>query len=477
MTLTQVLYALRARWLVAALMLAVVLGATAAVSLSWPKRYAASASVVVDGKPDPVSMMISPNLGTPQFMATQVDILNSDRVAQRAVRNLKLADNPQVRAQWQQATGGAGSIEAWLGANFRRSMEARPSRESNVVTVTYTAPEPRFAAALANAFVQAYIDTVLEMRVNPAREYSAFFDTRLKEAREALEQAQARLSAFQRSKGIVAGDERLDIETARLNELSSQLVALHAISAESRSRQTQASSAQADRLPEVLANPVVAGLKADLSRAEAQLQGLTSRLGDAHPQVQEARANLTELRGKLESETRRVTSGVGVSNLINRDREAQIRAQLDAQRAKVLQLKEVRDEGAVIQRDVENAQRAYDAVQARLTQSSLESQTKLANVYPLTEATPPLEPSSPRIGLNMLVASFVGALLAVAAALGLELGDRRVRDPADLAAAIGVPVIAIVPDARRRRLSARRRDALMHQRVTRSLAAPAGPPR
>jgi chain length determinant protein EpsF len=473
MTIIQFLSALRARWLIAVLLLAAVLVVTAVASLAWPKRYSASASVVVDAKPDPVSAMLYPGLGSPAFMATQVDILQSERVAQRVVRNLKLAESPQVRAQWQDATGGRGTIESWLGETFARSMEVRPSRESNVITVTYKAPDPRFASALANAFVQAYIDVTLDMRVNPAKEYSTFFDTRLKEARDALEKAQTKLSSFQRENSIIATDERLDVENSRLNELSSQLVALQAVSAESTSRQAQAQSAQADRVQDVLNNPVISGIKSDLSRAEVQLETLRARLGEQHPQVVETRANVAELKVKLDNETKRVIGGVTVSATINTQREQQTRNELESQRTKVLRLKAVRDEGQVLARDVENAQRAYDAVQARLTQSSLESQTKLANVFSLTDASTPLEPSSPRTGLNMLLAAFFGTLLSVGVVMALEFMDRRVRDPQDLASAVGVPVVTILPDGHKRLGAAKRQGELTQQRVVGQLAAPA----
>jgi polysaccharide biosynthesis transport protein len=470
MTFGQFLAALRARWLAALAALVLIVGATAVASLVWPKRYSASASVVIDIKPDPVTVLLYPGLGSPQYMATQVDIINSDRVSLRVVRNLKLAENPQVRQQWLDATSGQGSIESWLADSFQRGMEAKPSRESNVITVTYKAPDPRFAAALANAFVQAYMDTTLDMRVNPAKEYSSFFDTRLKEARDALEQAQAKLSSYQRDKSIIATDERLDVENARLSELSSQVVVLQALSAESGSRQVQAQGAASDRVQELLANPLIAGMKAELNRSEVALEQLGSRLGDRHPQVIEARVNVAELRAKLDAESRRVLGGVAVSNNINKSRESQVRAELELQRAKVLRMKAVRDEGQVLARDVENAQRAYDAVQSRLTQTSLESQTRQSNVFRLSEATVPLEPSSPRVGLNLLLAVFVGAMVAVALALGLEFMDRRVRDPQDLGSALGLAVIAVLPDGNKKPGAARRRSLLAQQRVVGRLA-------
>jgi chain length determinant protein EpsF len=457
---------------VALSVLVLVVGVTAVASLLWPKKYSASASVLIDVKPDPISLY--PGIATPSFMATQVDILNSERVAQRVVRNLKLVDNPQVRQQWLDATAGKGSFEAWLADSFQRSMEAKPSRESNVITVTYKAPDPKFAAGLANAFAQAYMDVTLDMRVNPAKEYSTFFDTRLKAAREALETAQTKLSTFQRDNSIIATDERLDIESSRLAELSTQLVGIQALSSESTSRQAQAQGASSDRMQELLSHPLILGLKSDISRGEANLEQLNARLGEQHPQVQEAKANLSELRSKLELETRRVLGGVTVSNNINKSRESKLRADLDAQRTKVLRLKAVRDASQVLARDVDNAQRAYDAVQARLTQTSLESQTKQSNVFLLNEASVPVDPASPRVGLNILVAVFAGTMLAVAAALGLELLDRRVRDPGDLVAVAGVPVLLVLPDGTKGQGLARRRGALAQQRVVGHLAGRAG---
>ena len=445
MTFGQFLSILRARWWVVALVLGLTVATTLLVSLLLPRQYTATASVVVDFKPDPVSAFAFGGGASPAYMATQVDIIRSERVAQRVVRNLNLNENPQVRQQWLDETGGEGNIEVWLASVFQKQMDVVPSRESSVIAVSYKAPDPRFAAGLANAFAQAYIDTALELRTDPARLYSTFFENRAKEARETLEKAQSKVSAFQKQAGIIATDERLDVETARLNELSSQATMMQALLAESASRQAQAQGGQGDRMQEVLNNANVSQLKADISRAEAQLQQLATRLGDKHPQVEEAKASLAELRSRLEAETRKVTGSVTVSANINRQRLAEVQRALQAQRDKVLKMKAVRDEGLVLLRDAENAQRSYDALLQRFTQTSLEGQTTQSNINLLTQATPPLEPSSPRIVLNTLLSIFLGTLLAVGTALLLELKDRRVRNVDDVVEALGLPVLGLMP--------------------------------
>lgn len=454
----------RARWWLLLLVLATTVATAVIVSLNLKKKYMATASIVVDAKPDPVSALIYPGLASPAFMATQVDVLISDRVALRVVRDLKLTDNNEIRDQWQAETGGQGTVEQWLSGVLKGNLDVKPSRESNVISVNYQASDPRFAAALANAFVQAYIATTLELRVDPAKQYNTFFDDRAKAARATLEAAQTRLSAFQRQNGIVVNDERVDVEMARLNELSSQLVTMQALAAESTSRQAQAAGASADRLQEVLNNAVIGQLKSDLNRSEARLQELNTRYGENHPQVVEAKANIAEVRSRIDAETRRVGGGAAVSNTINRQREGETRRALEAQRAKVLRLKSTRDEGSVLMRDLESAQRAFEGVSARLTQSGLESQTTQSNVNMLTQATAPLKPSSPKILVNTGLSVVVGLLLGLGITLLLELLDRRVRSAADVVTALGLPLLGVLPKPGSRRLGARRSLA-MEQRV------------
>src|SRR5690606_21352672 len=102
---------------------------------------------------------------------------------------------------------------------------------------------------------------------------------------------------------------------------------------------------------------------------------------------------------------------------INRQREAEIRREMAKQRQHVLQLSRQRDEIAILQNDVTNAQRAYDTVTQRLAQTSLESQNQITNVMVITPAVRPLGPYGPRIKVNALLALVFGSLFGVALAL------------------------------------------------------------
>jgi polysaccharide biosynthesis transport protein len=464
MTFEQFFATLRARWKVALATLVLIAGGTVAVNMLLPPRYTATASLVIDAKPDPVSSMLYGGGPSPAYLATQINVLQSERVAARVVQTLKLAENPTMRSRWIEATDGKGDINVWVGNLLQQGLEVVPAKDSNVLSVSYDSAEPAFSAALANAFVQAYMDTTVDMRTDPAKQYSTFFDARGKQARERLEAAQTKLSAFQQDKGLVVTNERLDNEAARLNELSSQLVALQAVAVESRSRRSQANQSP-ESAGDVINNPIVAGLRSDLLRYETTLQEMNQRLGSNNPQVLELNARIAATKSRIESESRRVTSSVNLSSNTSDTRVAEVRTALEAQRDKLLRLKAVRDEAAVLERDVQGAQLAYDSIQSRLTATSIESQATMTNLYVLSRATEPSKPSSPKLVRNSLIAVCAGLLLAIGAALAVELFDRRVRTVDDIVTRFDLPVLGILPRPDARRLFRKERLSLMQERV------------
>jgi len=441
MTFQQFLLILWARRKLALSIFGVTVLTTLVISLILPKEYTATTSLVIDVKsPDPIAGMLLQGMMTPGYMATQIDIINSDRVAGRAVRLLGFERNAEAVENWKEASKGKGTLESYYANILQKKLDIKPSRESNVINLNFSGADPQFAAAVANAFAQAYIDTAIEMRVEPARQYSAWFEERQKGLRAALEKAQSRLSAYQQEKGIVVTDDRMiDNETARLNDLTVQLSAAQAQRADASSRQKSGTS---ELSLEVLQNPLIQNLKAEIARAESKLSEVSSNLGKNHPQVQQLEAQLTEQRQQLRQEIGRISGGNAVASKFGIVKQDELKAAIEEQKKRVLSIRSQRDELSVLVNDVETARKAYDAVGQRMTQSNLEGQSQQTNVLVLSPATEPTQHSRPRVFLNVLVSIFLGAMLGVGAALVLELSQRRIRSAEDLALALDLPVLA-----------------------------------
>jgi chain length determinant protein EpsF len=353
---------------------------------------------------------------------------------------LRIDQNPQLVAQWKEATDGNTPLENYYARLLRTGMAVSPARGSNIINLAYAGRDPKFATAVANAYAQAYIDLLIDLRVDPARQYSAWFDERLKKLRADLEKAQGKLSSFQREKGIVASDERVDQEMQRLNSLTSQLATIQGEKVESSSRQKSSGS---ELSPDVQQNPIVVSLKGEIAKAEARLSETSSTMGKNHPVRVQLEGQIAGLKEQLDKEMRRISGGAATATRTSALKEAELMQMIEEQKKQVLALRETRDDIHVLTKDVETAQRAYESVAQRMSQLSLEAQSEQTNVRVLSPAIEPSEPSRPNIPRFIAMSLAGGILMGVLAALGMEYIDRRVRNIADLAIE-GVPMLGVV---------------------------------
>ncbi|MES2320994.1 MAG: chain length determinant protein EpsF [Pseudomonadota bacterium] len=445
MNISQFLLILLARKRIILATLLLTVGLTLAVSSMLPKTYKATASVLLNYKGmDPLTGIVMPSQLLPGYMATQIDIISSKNVAARVVDQLKLAQNPDVLARFNAATGGNGTVRDWLAELLLKNLDVVPSRESSVVEINFKGSDPKFVAGIANAFAEEYQRLSIELKSEPMKKASAYFNEQTKLLRDNVEAAQSRLSKYQQERGIVSVDNRVDNEMNRLNDLSAQLVAAQGQAMEATSRQGMALGAKGAESPDVAANPVVQNLKVQLAGAESRLAEVGGRLGRNHPQYQSLKAEVDKIGAMLNGHVRSASHSVGNNAHILQAREAAIRAALAAQKTRVLELNRGRDELGVLVKDVESAQRAFDAASQRFAQTKIEGQSEQSDISVLNPATPPNGAAGPRVMLNTMLALFLGSMLGLGFALLAEMLDRRVRSESDMAEVLQMPVLGVI---------------------------------
>jgi len=446
MSFYQFIIILLARKKIAVLAFAITVVTTLVISLIMPKSYEASTTLIVNYKgADPVTGMVLPAQLMPGYMATQVDIISSQNVALKVVDQLGLDKSAVVIEAFREATEGEGNVRDWLSGVLLKKLDVRPSRESSVIHVGYEGADPQFVAVIANAFAEAYIQTNLQLKVEPAVRTAEWFSGQVASLRANLVGAQEILSNYQRDKGIVSLDQRLDVESARLAQISQQLVIAESEALDSASRRQEAISTQSiNEHPDILRNPLIQNMKVELSRAEANLAEVKQRLNINHPMYQSALAEVRDLRAKLNQEHKTVTEGLTNTASISEQRVSDLQQAMDEQKSRMLNVNQQRDEMDILQRDVENAQKILNMAMQRFSQTSMEGQANQGDVAILNPAVVPLKHSSPKVLINMLLSVFLGGILAVGLALLAELIDRRVRTPEDISVGLDIPVLGVL---------------------------------
>src|SRR5256885_10680014 len=155
MDLNQYLLALKARRKAFITVLAVTICTAIVVALLIPKRYDAQATILIDARDEqtmaPLHMSPRERSG---YIFTQVDLITSGKVASRVVRDLKLAQQPGMREDWERDTGGVGSIEERVAPNPPEKLKG-DTRAGKILIVKYPSGAPKKAAPILNPLPQA----------------------------------------------------------------------------------------------------------------------------------------------------------------------------------------------------------------------------------------------------------------------------------------------------------------------------------
>jgi uncharacterized protein involved in exopolysaccharide biosynthesis len=426
------------RWIVAVTFVtcvAVALG----VAKMLPERYPAQARVMLDVvKPDPVTGQMLPGALARAYVKTQIEIIKDYRVTGEVVDRLGWATNPAVVAMWQKDTGGDGDIRRWAATRISENTSAAVVEGSNILEIVYESSNPDDAKQIASLIREAYMAASLQLRTDGAGRTAVWYREQAEAARKVLTAAEDAKNRFERANGLVITAGGTEAESTKLASLQQALVAAQSGEA---GQQFQASVAGST-------SAVVDSLKVQLATLNDQIEQAAEKLGTEHPTYKSGIARRNLLMKQLAEETAAARNAGAMQSNASRRTVAELQAQYEAQKAKVLGMKDILDQHAQLQREVDLRRTQYEKAAARTADLQLESNVSESGLVVLGDATGGKERSFPIWRNIIALASAFGLALGIVVALLTEMYARRIRGPEDLRFASKVPVLAVIADTR-----------------------------
>jgi uncharacterized protein involved in exopolysaccharide biosynthesis len=445
MSLSTPLGILRGRWREGILVFSLVLAAVAAAVWTLGEKATAQAAVVLNLKAAEAMATIQlPGGIVTTHIATQVDVMQSERVQLAAIQRTRLADDPAWQRRWRRTAPEGVAFGPWAAGVLARQLKVSPAAESSVLTVSFSDRDPRFAADFANAVVDAFLATTLSMRAERARQDQQYYHEQAAASRRALARAQDSYIAYQRQNGIVVTDEKVNLEVERLRDMNTRLEQLQAEAADKSIRSKRAANAP-ERTAEVLANPVVMTMTEELSRQQAAVSELSARMAHGHPAMQAAEARLRSLAERRDAAIDSVRGAMMGDTSVAQQQLAQLSTAIQKQQDAVMALQSRRAQARLLERDVDNAQRAYDDVMAKTNQAALRIADPQTEASVIQVAHPPAPQTLRRAGVAAGAGLLAATLLACLAMSLREWLDRRVRGAHDILAHLGQPLLLTLP--------------------------------
>lgn len=424
---------------------------TALASLFTTSVYQAETSLLIGfQEDDPVTGRTSQQFVADSYFATQVDLLKSNKVRERAFELLELSEDTKVRNEFEANAPPGVTFSEWVASLWRDKLSVETRASSRVLDLYFEDESSQRATDIANAITRAYRDISLGLTEEPARALQTRYSDFLQSLRDDVSTAQSDLTQARQRLNVIALAEQQGPDTERLRDMNVRLNQLESERDEAQARvrriqqlkrSGQPLTAQAD----ILDSLYVQELKGRLVKLEARQSELSENLGSRHPSMQSLAAELATVKRGLHEEINAYIESQRGQARIATERESALRQSLTNERVDVLDEQGRRDEVSGYERALEAAKQLYDAALANYDQVLGSSRLQQANVSVLHWASPPESPVRPKFFLNVFIGGFLGLILGLCLALGLELTNRRVRGIDDVERELELEVLGQIP--------------------------------
>jgi capsular exopolysaccharide synthesis family protein len=445
--------------------------------------YRATASIALESQEAnvvSVEEVYSLGAGNYQYTQTQFEILKSRNLAERVVRRLELHKHPTFLPDEEQA-------EPWFDFDFKSLLPARekeppiqltqdeldeqaiqwitgdisgnlsvsPVEFSFIVYISYESINRELAAQMVNAVAEEFISGNLETRLLGTLQATDWLGERLADLKLNLRASEHALQDFRDQEGLVDVEGVTGLGGAELRSLSNRLEEVNKarIEAENIKEEVQgmrnASTEQLMTIPAVLRHQLIRELKSEHVRSQRKVDELGKRYGLLHPKMIAAQSDLTAATKELSREVRKVVSGISREYEVALKNEQQLRETWESRKSEMQDFNRIEFQLEELQRDVDTNRQLYDIFFTRIKSVSETGGFEKPHARVLDRALAPNYPVKPNKKLTVILAFILGLMLGCGVSILLDILDNTISSPDDVQEKLGVPLLGVIPKAKR----------------------------
>lgn len=383
-----------------------------------------------------------------EYHLTQLKLIESRSLARRVVEKLGLAQDPEFSTA--RSATGPPPLERVVDA-FLNRVDARRIEHSQFIKVTFEAGRPELAAQAANTLADLFIEDAVRTRAETVAQASSWLAVQIDEERGKVAAAQDALRRLSQETGIVNFEERRALLDQKLKLLGTHLTEGQARRVEKEALYREMLSvADAQDLSTVIGSRTFQEMRMDLSRLEQrESELLGSRHLDQHPEVVKVRAEIAQARSKVAAEAAHIVKASENDYLAAQAQERELARAVEEAKAEALDLNRRGLRYEALKRDLDAGQAVLNSLLTRSKQTDVAQELRASPIRVVDRAAVPTDPIGPRRKRDLAVALFLGLTAGVGTALLLDALDPRIKTPRDVGR-LGVPLLAVVPEARPR---------------------------
>ncbi|AYG65796.1 MULTISPECIES: exopolysaccharide transport family protein [unclassified Rhizobium] len=382
-------------------------------------------------------------------IASQVQILQSADLVKQVITNLKLYDRTEfaagnngsalsdilVKLHLKRAASDKAPEERMLDA-FNSRLQVYQINSSRVIGISFTSRDPDLAASVPNAMAQVYLSMQSGAKLDSNSEATRWLEPEITKLREKVSEAEKKVADYRSANGLLQTSQNSNFATQQLADISTQLAQVRGdrANAEARAqavRNALSTGRSTDTLADVSGSLTIQRLKATESGLESQISDLSTTLMDGHPRLKSLRAQLADIRQQINRETQKILASIENEAKVAQLREQQLLAQSNTLKADSARAGEDEVGLNALEREATAERQLLETYLARYREaaSRADKNSSPADARVVSTAVEPVDPSFPKIGPIVVVATLATFILTAIVIMLAELFSGRALRP------------------------------------------------
>ena len=326
-------------------------------------------------------------------------------------------------------------------------ISAEPVRDTKLVNVSYSSPDPNLSAEIINTFSDEFKGFLVKKRAEATQEAANFLTETIANLQVDLDDKTRELQTYGYEKDIPLSDTEDAILSSftRYDNAYSQ-ARIETVAA--RNVYEQLKNVTPDSIPSTLNNPSLLQLRADYIDYNSQFEERKGRLGERHREVIQLKNSIESTENLLKEEIDKAKNAAEADYNMAYRKEQQYKRLRDEERAKIAETGSDVARIKTLQTEVKNIKRqieSYTEMQGNAEVSRRLEEMETSNIRIIDKAQVPLAPIYPKKKKNLVLALFIGILGGVGLCFLLEYLDNTVKSPEDIEKLSSLPSLGMIP--------------------------------
>lgn len=455
------LVVVKRRWMILTIVLFIVT-ITGIYSFLQTPTYRSSATLYIDRGnynivPDVVSEQYSYQ-GYDNFFRTQYKLLKTKTLGERVVQRLNLtpADlaDPKDKSKFKPApTPEALERERKALADQLLTMvEVNPVKDTTLCEVAFVAKSPKLATALANAWVDEYVEYSISTRYEYTQKADEMLLDQIQSLQKEIAAQQKLLQDYSSDKQVVklANDESMSSQT--LEDLNKSLSEATQARINAQVHYQDLSSHGKQAVPDVMNNAVVIQMKNELATLERTYTDKSKVYKPDYPEMVGLKNQIDQTNQRISKEEddaySKVLSAAHAAYTEAANREKALLSQMDSAKRSTIESNRKEFSYDNLKVELDNKKALLDDLLKKQSETDVSAnvaEKKATTIRVVERAEMPTGIYAPNISHNIYFSLLMGLIVGVGMAFLLEYLDSSLKNGEDVVRLTQLPFLGIVP--------------------------------